>query len=331
MPSPDRRPSTQWRERIDADEAQRFERQARKFSQMQQSASARLGPGRALHRRQLLALKAHFDVLDNLPAFAAQGLFARPGHYEAWVRLSNGSSSRQVDRKPDVRGFAIKVQGVHGPGALGQGDTQTQDFLLIPNSSTAFADSEEFADVALAAARGPLAVVGALVRRHGLVTGLRKLKRIAAGVGAPFSGFATQRFYSALPLACGPYAVRVRMLPPAAETPDPGARDGWAADVTVRLHQRPLVYEFQLQFFVDEATTPIEDGSVDWPESQAPYVTVARLTLLQQATDASFQQQAEAAAFDPWSALLEHRPLGELMRARKAVYYASQQGRRTTG
>jgi hypothetical protein len=36
----------------------------------------------------------------------------------------------------------------------------------------------------------------------------------------------------------------------------------------------------------------------------------------------------EAAAFDPWAALMEHRPLGEVMRARKVVYFQSQSGRK---
>ncbi len=36
----------------------------------------------------------------------------------------------------------------------------------------------------------------------------------------------------------------------------------------------------------------------------------------------------EAAAFDPWNALIEHRPLGEVMRARKVVYFQSQLGRK---
>lgn len=35
----------------------------------------------------------------------------------------------------------------------------------------------------------------------------------------------------------------------------------------------------------------------------------------------------EQAAFDPWKALAEHRPLGDVMRARKVVYFESQQGR----
>ncbi len=85
-----------------------------------------------------------------------------------------------------------------------------------------------------------------------------------------------------------------------------------------------LAFDFQLQFFTDEATTPIENASVDWP---APYVTVGRLHVPQQEPSAALQDKVEAAVFDPWSALLDHRPLGDAMRARKVVYYASEKAR----
>jgi hypothetical protein len=39
---------------------------------------------------------------------------------------------------------------------------------------------------------------------------------------------------------------------------------------------------------------------------------------------------AEQGMFDPWVALADHRPLGNVMRARKGVYHQSQQGRATT-
>ena len=99
-----------------------------------------------------------------------------------------------------------------------------------------------------------------------------------------------------------------------------------------RLAQGALRFELQLQFFVDEQRTPIEDASVEWPQDVAPYVTVGVLTLPPQ--DPSLPQgrelaaAIEAAAFDPWNALMNHRPLGEVMRARKVVYFQSQQGRR---
>jgi hypothetical protein len=87
----------------------------------------------------------------------------------------------------------------------------------------------------------------------------------------------------------------------------------------------------ELQFFVDETATPIEDASVDWPEVVAPYLAVADLTVpAQDVTSADGQalaQRVEATVFDPWHALAAHRPLGEVMRSRKVVYLASQRGR----
>jgi hypothetical protein len=84
------------------------------------------------------------------------------------------------------------------------------------------------------------------------------------------------------------------------------------------------VHDFQVQFFEDEQRTPIEDASIDW---QSPYLTVARLTIPRQHRDPAFDAEVEAAKFDPWNALVEHRPLGEVMRARKVAYGASQQQR----
>jgi hypothetical protein len=84
----------------------------------------------------------------------------------------------------------------------------------------------------------------------------------------------------------------------------------------------------QLQPFVSEALTPIEDASVNW---SSPYTTVARLTLpLQDSASRKGQAlaaQVEAAVFDPWQALAAHRPLGDVQRARKVVYFESQKGR----
>lgn len=55
-------------------------------------------------------------------------------------------------------------------------------------------------------------------------------------------------------------------------------------------------------------------------------MVAARLTLPQQGGDAA-ATEAEAARFDPWGGLAAHRPLGEIMRARKVAYFESQKGR----
>jgi len=293
---------------------------------MQQRKSAKFGKGRALHRKQLLALRATLDVLPNLPVHASHGLFALPGSHEAWVRLSNGGTDRARDTTPDIRGFAIKVRGLRGPGALGN-TTEAQDFLLINQEMFGFPKSEEFVGLVMAASRGKGALLSYLVGRYGFFGALKLMKQFAAALGKKFTGFATERMHSAAPIACGPYAARVRLLP-ARDKPLADASDDWAADFGRQLASGPLVHELQLQFFVDEQRTPIEDASVNWTEDVAPYVTVARLTIPQQVLDdaaaAALTKEVEQAVFDPWDALAEHRPLGDVMRARKAVYFASQ-------
>lgn len=324
-------PSTGWKERIAADEAERHAGYARDFEQIQALKSAKFGKGRALHRKQQLGLQGTLEVLSGLPEHARHGLFAAPGSYEAWVRLSNGGTDVQADRKPDVRGFAIKVRGVSGPGALGSGPAGSQDFLLINHPAFAFAGADEFVGLVKSLTKGPGALLGYLISRYGFLGALGMMKRFAKTFNAPFTGFATQPFYSAAPIACGPYAARVRLLA-ASDEVKPGAAADWAGDFRAHLERGPLRFELQLQFFVDEARTPIEDASVDWPEDVAPYVTVGVLTLppqdAQTAAGQALAAKIESAAFDPWSALMAHRPLGEVMRARKVVYFQSQTGRR---
>ncbi len=330
-------PSTEWVEKTDPSDDARYAEYGKLFAQMQAAKSKKQGTGRALHRKQQLGLGAHLEVLGNLPAQARFGLFASPGRYVAHVRLSNGSADSVPDSKPDgkphgkpdLRGYAIKVNGIDGPGALG-GKTQCQDFLLVNHFWLPFRSVDDFVGIAMAGAKSPLALVGYLVRRHGLVRGLQELVYLGKAVGKRFSGFATEAFGSVAPIACGPYLVRVR-LTAASVKMNPDAKKDWAKDMSIRLRASPLVHELQLQFFTDEATTPVEDLTCEWPESVSPWITVGRLTLAQQDTDSpqgqAMAKEIEAAKFDPWAALVTHRPVGDVARARKAVYLVSQQGR----
>ncbi len=118
-------PSTGWKETIGHDEEARFAHYARQFTELQAQKTARHGAGRALHRKQVLGLGATLEVKAGLPEPYCQGVFARPGSYEAWVRLSNGAAARASDKRPDIRGLAVAVHGVHGPAALG-GTTDRQ-------------------------------------------------------------------------------------------------------------------------------------------------------------------------------------------------------------
>jgi hypothetical protein len=321
------KPSKAWKEVVAPDEEQRFAEYGHLFAQIQARKSKKYGNGRALHRKQLTAARGSLQVLDNLPEFATQGLFAQPGRYEVLVRLSNGGMDKAPDRTPDIRGFAFSVLGVVGNSALGAGPANSQDFALINQEKFAFTKSAEFVDFVVAASHGGGALIRFMVQRYGVMGAVKQIARTAKTFGKPFGGFASHPVYSAAPIACGPYAVRVRLLPaPANGTPVSTKPENWGAEFAERLRQHDLHWDLQLQPFVNETTTPIEDASVDWPTA---YTTVARLTLPRQdtAADPALAQQVEAAVFDPWQALEEHRPLGDVMRARKVVYYASQKGR----
>ena len=70
---------------------------------------------------------------------------------------------------------------------------------------------------------------------------------------------------------------------------------------------------------------PIEDASVPWPEAASPYVAVARITAMPQIAWSQARSAAvdDGMAFSPWHGVAAHRPIGSVMRVRKAAYEAS--------
>jgi hypothetical protein len=66
---------------------------------------------------------------------------------------------------------------------------------------------------------------------------------------------------------------------------------------------------------------PVEDPTVRWKESQAPFVRVADIHIPAQEFDTPSRNAfCESLSFNPWHAHVDHRPLGGLNRIRKAVY-----------
>lgn len=324
-------PSKDWREEIASDEDKRFQEYSEKIIEVQRKKSKLFGNGRALHRKQLCGLKANFQVLDNLPDYAKQGLFASPAEYKAWIRISNGGVDVKSDSIPDIRGFAIKVLGLNGPSALGNGNTQNQDFTLINQSAFSFPKSAPFISLVLAASESPFALLKHLFGSYGFFGGIQKVAGTAKTFGKPFSGFLTETFYSAAPIACGEYAVRVRLVSQLNKSNYSSNKSDLTLNIKSILAKEEVVFDLQLQFFVEEKITPIEDASIDWAEAESPYITVAKLTIPKQDLDSEegkkLSIETEKTFFDPWNALLAHKPLGDVMRARKYIYYASQKER----
>ena len=69
---------------------------------------------------------------------------------------------------------------------------------------------------------------------------------------------------------------------------------------------------------------PIEDVTVRWSETLSPFVTVAKLRLPQQDIGGEDNlERMDATSMTAWRVTEAHRPLGNIMRARKEVYRQS--------
>ena len=265
-------------------------------------------------------------------------MFAAPRTYPVYARFSNGSSLHQADRKPDVRGLALKLVGVDGRKIIpGLEDAKTQDFLFIQSQTTPFRNADEFVGVVYAASN-PLLLLPRLFARVGVLRGPALLRRLLGGLRQPFASFATAPVFSALPLRYGDYACKLALRPvpgdgdgAAPAAPSRGEPDPLTADLARRLRAGALTWQLEVQLYRSPEATPIEDASVPWDEEVAPLVPIATLTLPQQDVDdargRTLATYVETLSFDPWHAIEAHRPLGNMMRARNHAYRLSTQER----
>ncbi len=212
-------------------------------------------------------------------------------------------------------------------------DAPTQDFLLIGSPALPFKDADEFVPFVTNIGKPWIGLL-IVILKVGLGRTLAILKKMKAGAKNTAISLATMRYYSAAPIQFGPYAVHYSLKPHAVNAPgaQPGQTPNYLAeDLSARLKREPVVYDFAVQFFVDETQTPIEDVSVEWKEDVAPFITLGRLTLSPQDPDSASGRKLyefiEKLSFDIWHAPVEFKPLGNVMRARRVAYKVSAKER----
>jgi hypothetical protein len=316
---------TDWKEEKTPGEDERFLKGAEFLRSVQKK------PDRALHAKAQLGLSATFEVLDGLPDWARVGIAAKPGTYRAYMRYSNGGRERAPDKKGDLRGLAVKIMGVEGKKIIpGMENAKTQDFLFINQPITAVKNADEFIGL-MRALQNPVLLLPRLVGVFGFGKTLAFLQRAPKTLGAKVTSVAWTHYYSAAPICWGEAAVKLHLSPKLAEDPNATRSDSptyLGDEMTARVQKAAVVYDFQIQPYESVSSTPIEDHGVVW---STPFVTVARLTIPQHdplsAEGRKTGELIEKLSFDPWHALVEHRPLGNMMRARNQAYRLSTQER----
>ena len=280
---------------------------------------------RAFHAKATLAVDDAELRFFDLPADLRAG-FAQPGAaYRTVVRFSNASGIPQADTEPDLRGVALRIQ---------VSESEFHDLLMTNFPVSHARDARQFVEFAKATAGGSvsrlLGILG-LIRLFGPRETMRMLKNVMSARRRAVTSVATETYWSRGAIRWGPaLAVRYLLRPapdtvpaPSAPTDDPNYLSNEAAR---RLAQGDVRLELCIQRYVDERSTPIEDTAVEWSQRVAPPEPVAVLTIPRgevSRVDALAQARIiDTMAFNPWNTTDEFRPLGNLNRARKAVYDA---------
>jgi len=309
--------------------------------------------GRGTHAKGVTA-RAQFEVFDvtigrdpALAARLAKGIFATPGVYPAIVRFANADPSINSDFKADVRSLSFSVDLTRDGNAVRDtavpdAEVRRQDFSLQNATTLPINDSPAFlAIMKLLTAPNPLAGLLALSFRDKLRV-LRTLALVQLQARQKIKPYQQLRYWSNVPFRHGPIDVVKQSATPLPDNPaHPLQRSNPNAlqDELVRhLNEDGKMsgFYFGLQFLDADRMTYwgkrqdanfwIENASVEWNESEAPFHTVARLTLLSKSQlplDA-----AEATYFDVTGhSTPDSMPLGSINRARGPAEVASRKAR----
>ena len=300
--------------------------------------------GRGTHPKGV-CVRAEFEVFDvtvgrdpQLATRLAMGIFAKPGVYPAVVRFGNADPKINSDFKPDVRSLSFSVDLTSAPGVA----VDRQDFSLQNAPPLPINDSRAF-----------LAVMKVLTASNPGVGLLSlpfqdKLKALRAIFLAQMQSRQTikpyqqLRYWSNVPFRHGPVdVVQFSATPSSANSAQPLQKQNPKAlqDELVRhVNEDSQIgsFDFGVQFLDPQKMTYwgkhydadfwIENASVVWKEAEAPFHTVARLTLAPKSQLS--RQDSHTTYFDVTGhSTPDSRPVGSINRARWRAEAASKEAR----
>jgi hypothetical protein len=302
---------------------------------------------RGTHAKGICA-RAVFEVFDlakgDDPALAARlakGIYAKPGCYAATVRFSNSDPNVEVDWKPDVRALSFSIELPSGT-ATQEARGVRRDYSLQSAPTLPMNDVHAFVVFAkVLGARSQTVALCSLPFRDQLVFA-RTMLGVMQQTRQAVRPYQQLRYWSNVPFRHGSEdVVKYSALPAAANSASPLERRNPNAlrDELIRhLNEDAAMssFDFALQFLDTEsmtyqgkrrdATFWIENASVEWPEAQAPFHTVARLTLLPRSQLSA--EASEAMYIDvTGNSTGDSAPIGGVNRARWHVEVASRKAR----
>ena len=314
------------------------------------------GTGRAVrgaHAKSFGLVKAEVEIMGDAPPAYAQGIYAKPGRHGALIRYSNAANHLGPDAQlGPTLGYAIKIFDVDGTKLVDdEPNSSTFDLVLknnpvfIANTARHYLVLQQVAnDVANYLARGKAGF-------HELLTDFLtgrstfeqpdwawdELFAFVRLLRTPVRNPMLTTFWTMGAMRHGDYVAKLRVAPQTENTAQVihsdldlhSGPDVFHQTLVDELRARAFDFDLQVQLCTDLGAMPVNDLTVEWPESLSPFVTVGRVHLPRQDISGpeNFEQD-DALAFNQWRVTADHRPLGEIMNVRR-IYSASAKVRRT--
>ncbi len=299
---------------------------------------------RAVHAKGHALLVGEISILADLPSVLKQGLCAAPAVYPVFMRFSTIPGDMLDDSISVPRGLGIKIIGVSGERLPDFLEDLTQDFLFANGPVFSAPTLEAFSHTAKALA---LTTDQPQALKKIVSTATRGLEAVVEAFGGaspllrtlgayPPTNVLSDEYFTQGALRYGDFVAKLQIAPVSSALVaikdrhlDLSHPDALREAANAFMADQTAEWELRAQLCADVSTMPIEDASVEWPQKESPYIAIARLRAAPQVawSEAKADAAEDVISFNPWRGLAAHRPLGAIMRARRAVYPASAQYR----
>jgi hypothetical protein len=278
----------------------------------------------------------------TLAARLAKGIFAKPGRYPAIVRFGNADPKINSDFKPDVRSLSFSVDLTRDGTVASDATVDRQDFSLQNAPPLPINDSRAFLAVMRVLTASNPAVGLWSVSPKDKLRAVRAITLAQVQSRQAIKAYQQLRYWSNVPFRHGPNdVVQYSATPSQSNSAHPLQKSNPKAlqDELIRHlteDSNMSSFDFGVQFLDPQKMTYwgkrhdanfwIENASVVWKEAEAPFHTVARLTL--QPRSQLSQPESHATYFDVTGhSTPDSRPVGSINRARWRAEAASKEAR----
>lgn len=314
------------KEYIGPEEKSKHEEFARVIRRYQrENAEFNHGVMRGFHAKQLACAKGSFEVVGDLREELRAGVFQPGKSYPVYARFSQGLAHVLPDSKEDVKGLAIKILNVDGPklfnskfANLNVPPSRSVDFTMTNLPTFGTKNATDFMGFAEA------------LQKHKdkgfLITHPVALQRLSSAIKRKIGDVSVESFWSGGAFRLGQRTMKFRVAP-CSETQQPPKREVtpnyYHETFQEHLDDREVCYNYFVQLQMDPYKQPIENPQEFWNESETPSILVAKVRFDKGQDLGKNDPICERLTFHPWNTLEEHRPLGEVNRARLHIYQAS--------